>query len=265
VKPSLIIYPDAGAKILGARVGQDLATSGGGAIEITRWDETHPILRYARPELLSTKRARVIECPLGSKPFVFTASGPIACAGVEAGKGFVILGFELFPFDGLKNPTLSIITLNALQWVLNSSGEVSNQSGWSSLGAFNPGGLSAEKSYQAKIVSPSKIELGGIGVDRFEVSRPGVVLISSEDKSSEKLFAFNSISDQESRIDRAASIRIGDDVLGGSFSAGPSSTIIDNKSSAERFYNLLASLALAVLLIDLARRVLVGLVLRRGV
>ena len=264
VRPSLIIYPDAGAKILGGDVGQDLISNASGGIEITRWDETHPILRYARPELLAPKKARVVECPQGSKPFIFTASGPIACAGTDAGRSFVILGFELFPFDGLKNPTLSIITLNALQWILNSTGEVANQSGWTSLGVFNPVGLSDQKSYQAKIVAPNEIELGKAGVDKLEVSEPGVVVVSSDDKALEKIFAFNAISDQESQIDRAASIRIGDDILGGASSERQSLSVVDNKSSAESFYNLLASLALVVLLIDLARRALVGLVSRRG-
>lgn len=248
--PSLIVYPSVGSKILGGAVGEELVGAAGAGIEITRWDETDPILRYARPGLLSLSKARILECPVGAKPFIFTAAGPIACAGSEAGRNYIITGFELFPFDGIRSPTLSIITLNSLQWVTGSN-EQQGQNGWSKIGLINLPISAESKSIKVRSLAPVGRDLGEIAGGILELLEPGVFSVSSGDSKPAKIVAVNSISDQESEIGNLNPTQITNDTL----RRGVSERRSDDLSNVDNVCRLLAALALAALFIDLIRRI----------
>lgn len=114
--PSLLVMPPSGTLPWGGEV-QD-----SGATTIARWEESHPIMRYVKPALLSVPEARTLRCPESAKPILFSEIGPLLCAGESRGARYVISGIELFPFDGAKTPTLSILLLNALNWLFSRDG-----------------------------------------------------------------------------------------------------------------------------------------------
>jgi hypothetical protein len=116
---SLLVMPPAGPLPWGGSVEESTA------ITIARWDDSHPIMRYVKPSLLSVPEARVLRCPVSAQPILFSERGPLLCAGESRGVRYAISGIELFPFDGAKTPTLSILLLNTLTWLFSNAGTTS--------------------------------------------------------------------------------------------------------------------------------------------
>jgi hypothetical protein len=114
--PTLIVYPPEGALPWGGEV------RGGstGVADISQWSDSHPVMRYLRPTLLKLPAPRTLRCPAPATPLITATVGVVACIGEQLGIRYAVLGFELFPFDGPKTPTLSIFTLNLLQWLFSS-------------------------------------------------------------------------------------------------------------------------------------------------
>jgi hypothetical protein len=180
-KATLIVYPAPHLKFNLAKVrgeiGAQLANKGannGLGVEISRWDESHPVLRYARPALLELAKARILECTEGAKAIISSTAGPIACAGERDGKRHLILGFEVFPFDGPKNPTVSIITLNAINWLFNNEGIDLGGGVNLNIGAY--GSLSLQQLYEGERFQLSYLASDGEISDN---QRPDVAMLNS--------------------------------------------------------------------------------------
>jgi hypothetical protein len=75
--PSLVILPPEGALPWGGAVRNQVARRN----EVTRWDASHPVLQYVNPSLVTFPEARPLECPPSATPILFSAAGPITCAG----------------------------------------------------------------------------------------------------------------------------------------------------------------------------------------
>jgi len=261
---ALVVYPPSGAKVWGAVVGGDAAKSASGSVDITRWDESHPLLQYVRPGLISLPTARVLECPGSAQPVLFSASGPIACAGEEDGQRYVVVGFELFPFDGLRTPTLSIFTLNTLQWLL-SAGSVGGadivNTGVVQIPASEP-----DTTHEVRMVAPRDQQLAAGRLRSVEVLEPGVVVVRevSKDGQREQLLAVNSISDQESDLTLQTPIEIAAVGVRAQRSAGESSMSKGVRDST-RYEFFFAWLAVMMLALDLCRRVVARSGWREGV
>ncbi len=218
--PALVVYPQTGAKLWGGLVKGDAARGPGGAVEITRWDESHQILQYVRPGLLALPTARVLECPDAARPILHSAAGAVMCVGEEGGKRYVIVGFELFPFDGMRNPTLSIVTLNILQWLQSSLAGTAAQAGAAGLinstGLIDLSAIGRGLDLRVQIIAPHKEELASDKTESVEVREPGVLAVSDlkSNLSSEQLIAVNALSDQESDLRHTAPILITSDEIG---------------------------------------------------
>lgn len=212
--PTLVVYPQAGVKLWGGLVKGDATQSPSGAVEITRWDESHPLLQYVRPGLLALPTARVLECPNGARPILHAAGGALMCAGEESGKRYVILGFELFPFDGMRTPTLSIITLNTWQWLFASSG--AHGSGSDVTGLIDLSGIVQGSDIRVQLIAPREQQLASGSIRSVEVTEPGVLAVRDADSTSseEQLIAVNAISDQESDLTHDTPISIASDGIG---------------------------------------------------
>jgi hypothetical protein len=117
VSPTLVILPPAG-KLPNGGLARD---SGQGALAVTRWTSSHPLLKYVNPSLLSFPVARTLQCPGATNPILFSKNGALACAGEVNGVPYGVVGFELFPFDGKRSATVSIFTLNLLSWLAEGS------------------------------------------------------------------------------------------------------------------------------------------------
>lgn len=233
--PSLVVFPPAGALAwTGATVAQTIDSNS----SVTRWAEAHPVLRYVQPSLLVLPEHSVIECPDSATPILFSSRGAIACAGEEHGARYVITGFELFPFDGIRSPTLSVLTLNAVRWLFQDTGAGSLQA---ALGSVVVPNTVSSASYVAPTNRPLRLAGKSVLIDE-----PGVVALTSiaGSRSSQTLRAFNAFSDSESDISAAATLEI------------PTSYAISHSSKREDIPlgRLLAAVALVMLCLDLIRR-----------
>lgn len=112
--PSFAILPPAGALPWGGSISANEVKN----CEVTRWSTSHPILQYLNVATLVLPSARIITCPDTSSGILFTREGAIACAGESPSGRYVILGFEVFPFDGARSPSTSILVLNIFKWLL---------------------------------------------------------------------------------------------------------------------------------------------------
>lgn len=217
--------------------GEVLAPPQTGAMEISRWAETHPIARYTQPQLLSFPSSRVLVCPDSATAVLHSQYGALLCAGEEGGNRYVIVGFELFPFDGIKSPTLSVLTLNILNWLFHAE----------TLGTQNSA-LSTKLLNDRTLVErltpdPLQIPLN----ERLEaLEHPGVfkLTVPADGDTSAELYASNSFVDEESDIGRERTLAI-------STQSARTATSDSEEYPLER---ALAIAALLILLIDLARR-----------
>lgn len=87
---------------------------------ITWWSENDELLRYANLSLLAVPFTSSIEVQ-GAVPLISSKSGPLMTRYVTGECDTVTVGFELFPFSKTGNSTLSILTLNLLSWLSDSS------------------------------------------------------------------------------------------------------------------------------------------------
>lgn len=237
---ALVVLPPPGR--LPWKGGEALATpqSGpqqNGTMEISRWTENHPILRYAQPQLLSIPSARVLVCPDSATPILYSRYGPLLCAGEENGSRYAIVGFELFPFDGIKSPTLSVLTLNTLTWLFSQE-TVNNQNSQLFTKLLNNQTVVERLVPAPRHIEPSQRAKA--------IQNPGIFkLTSASDRDTRvELFATNSLVDEESDIARERTLAI-------SSQPQQSTPAADQDFPLER---ALAAMALLVLFIDLARR-----------
>jgi hypothetical protein len=233
--PSLAILPPEGP--LPWKGGEVLRAPQNGAVEISRWIETHPIARYTQPQLLSIPSDRVLVCPDSATAILHSQYGALLCAGEEGGNRYAIVGFELFPFDGIKSPTLSVLTLNILNWLFHAE----------SLGNQNSA-LSAKLLNERTLVerlAPDTLQIPlSERLDALE--HPGVfkLTVPTEGDSSAELYASNAFFDEESDIGRERIVVI----------SPQSARTATNDSEEYPLERALAIAALLILLIDLARR-----------
>lgn len=234
---SLVVFPPPGnLPWKGGRVSPENKQG----IEVTRWDESHPLLQYVQPAMISIPTASVLECPEASSAIIFSAKGPLVCAGEESGARFVVTGFELFPFDGLKNPTLSVFTLNIFKWLFQSGARAD---GGQSLGIFT----APREVTEARELAPISQRQTIIGGNSISVSHPSVVEFtpSTKEGGARVLQAFNSFSDAESDISRLATF-IAPDTQSQTKPRAPQKMPLQT---------ILAAIALVILAFDVVRRI----------
>ena len=184
--PTLMVFPPVGNLPWGGRVYESKAQT------ISRWDEAHPIMRYVKPSLLSLSEARTLDCPKTAKPILFSELGAVMCAGEERGSRYVISGVELFPFEGNKSPTLSILLLNTLTWVFTANGASASNSIPTTI-------LLPQNATDLSFVAPSQEPVQISPLHTAAIEHPGVVRISNP-IDPPALMAFNSFSDYESAL-----------------------------------------------------------------
>lgn len=233
--PSLAVRPPAGPLPWGGDVSAQTLQSR----EITRWDASHPILAYVNPSLVTLPEVHALDCPTTSTPILFSTAGPIACAGEDTGARYLITGFEIFPFDGGTNPTISIFTLNAFKWLFQSS----QGSATGSLPTTLP---VAENVTSAEYLQPNTSELSMKG-RTVSPQHPGILLLNHDDKTKEHI-ALNAFEDGESNLSRRTGITISQQT--------PVTAPNSQGSSSEPLTRWLTSLALAVVAGDILRRII---------
>lgn len=232
--PILSILPPAGRLPWGGLV----STPSSGSVALTRWEPSHPILQYTNPTLISLPTAQAITCPELSQSILTSSVGSLVCAGEGVQGGYLVVGFEIFPFDGLASPTVSIFTLNALKWLMTKStgGDVAGGVGTIALPQDARG-----VRYLAPSAPPPELSVGNTAT----LSTPGVISFTSSDSPQPTLKAVNVFSHEESDLSDI-------ELLPSDIAATPSRA---NPRSPLSFAPWLALVALLVLFLDLARRI----------
>jgi len=70
---------------------------------------------------LSFKKLAPLTRPDWALELISTDLGTAAFAGTYRDRNYLVLGFEIFPYQGRKSPVLSILTLNILKWLSGES------------------------------------------------------------------------------------------------------------------------------------------------
>ena len=231
--PSLVVLPPTGSLPWGGASLSDTDSR-----EVSRWDESHPILTYVKPSLLVLSDIRPLDCPPTATPILFSSRGPLMCAGESFGARYVISGFELFPFEGKKNPTMSVLTLNIFKWLFDSALSASGQS--------LPVKIQLEPNIaSASLLAPTKESLKAIGGASITPRAPGVLSLVSN-TGSQTILSLNAFEQKESDLSTTTAVTVS--AAPPSYHAAPQA---QNSSSLGR---ILSILALFVIAADLFRR-----------
>jgi hypothetical protein len=249
---ALLVFPIAGQKLWGGGAVAASPTRQSAAT-ITRWVESHPVLQYVQPTLLVLPQAVSLTCPETATPLLFTAQGPVLCAGEESGVRYIITGFELFPFDGLKSPTVSILTLNALRWLFNPTGGASQATSDLALAQVGTITLPYEIT-QARMVAPTPKVLSEKPTRVLTSDTPGIISMTrmATNDSAQTLLAVNALSRQESDIARIDTVTLSYE-QGASTSPASLRLKNDEKQTLE---SVLITALLVILSLDLLRRII---------
>lgn len=86
-------------------------------IVASSWNEAHPISAYATIGTLKFGTLLPVQPLAWMQQIIGSTSGPALLAGEQGGSRYVLSAFELFPFSGKDNTTVSILTLNILKWL----------------------------------------------------------------------------------------------------------------------------------------------------
>jgi hypothetical protein len=175
---------------------------------------------------------------------------------------YIITGFELFPFDGLRSPTVSIFTLNILRWLFASEaqstgspqpGQSLPQSGTLSVGPL----VLPSEAVSARMLAPQELSLTKGDSRSALIPAPGIVAIRKQDAGSqdELLLAANSLSAEESDVSHRTTLR--SPPAKADSSRSNQSALHGAAENREKtfFQHTLTLLLLAVLLADLIRRI----------
>ena len=230
---TLVVLPPTGPLPWGGASLQDTD-----AREISRWDESHPILTYVKPSLLLLSDIRPLDCPPTATPILFSSRGPLLCAGESFGARYIVSGFELFPFEGKKNPTMSVLTLNIFKWLFQSALSTSSD-GLPSRIQLAPNIASAS------LLAPSKESLKALGGGTITPRAPGIVALVTN-TGVQNLLSLNAFEPQESDLSTSSSITINTATTPYS-----QSTEAQGSSPLGRWLTILALLVIAA---DLIRR-----------
>jgi len=167
--------------------------------EITRWLESHPLTAYLNMPALNLKKLAPLTKPSWALELISADLGTAAFAGIYRGKNYLVLGFEIFPYQGKKSPVLSILTLNILKWL---SGESIADSSLSVYNRASLGDNFKEVLYldgpDKKVLNTDKLAIL-FDKEQFLPTSPGLLLINNK-MGSPDYRAVNFFNDSESNL-----------------------------------------------------------------
>jgi hypothetical protein len=195
-------------------------------------------MTYVNPTLLTVPTTRLIDCPPSASPILTTTAGTIACAGEQQGFRYAIIGFELFPFDGPKTPTLSILTLNLFKWLFESQGPSQKISPLENV-------TIPRDVTQARYLAPISDILTISERNTITPPTTGVIELHDERNGADFVRTVNLLSDHESNLSENTPLNVtGSETP----AARPTKESFDTSP-------WLATLAILVLIFDLIRRI----------
>jgi len=84
---------------------------------VSSWVTEHPITSYLKVPLLHPGEAEIFAVPPWAQSVIRAERGTITAAGESHGYRFAAVGFEILPFEGARTSTVSVLTLNLINWL----------------------------------------------------------------------------------------------------------------------------------------------------
>jgi hypothetical protein len=201
------------------------------AAEVTRWNVADPLATYLNFPALTFKTLTPLKSPAWARDAITTTAGVAAITGMFGGHRYIAFGFEIFPYEGSANRVLSILTLNALGWLADTT------TGYEGIGStYLPTNTTESVAYRGEKPLWSA---GGSLDTPLTFDRPGLITITSRGEVP-VLRAINSFDERESNLLSPAQLAI----------ARPAPREQASRSDHALLTTTIASLALALLLLD---------------
>ena len=202
------------------------------AAEVTRWNVADPLASYLNLPALTFKVLTPLKSPAWGRDAITTTAGVAAITGMFGGHRYIATGFEIFPYEGSANRVLSILTLNALGWLADTT------TGFEGIGStYLPTNTTESVQYRGEKPLWSA---GGSLDTPLTFDRPGLVTISSRGEIP-VLRAINSFDERESNLLSPAPLAI----------ARPAPSEQESRTDHAFLTSTIAFLALLLLLLDL--------------
>lgn len=160
--------------------------------ELTRWDAGHPIVRYVNFSTINLTRARSFSSSLELYPVVYANKGSLILAGESENNRILVTGFELLPFEGKTQPTLSILFLNMLKWITE------NKESSSALTTFQT--LPVTDNSSLRYVDAPNIDAKIVMAAEESVQARYAGLLEHTDGTTDTLYAVTFFEEQESDL-----------------------------------------------------------------
>jgi hypothetical protein len=171
-------------------------------LDLTHWQENHPLLSYLNLPLLSPLQAAVFTPPEWGQELIRVNEGTLLFEGKRAGKTYIALGMEIFPYEGKSSPLLSVFTLNLLRFLNQnlslSSGFIST---YGSLPEQLIGPATSIVAIDGQLAGQKVALSSGFGL-------PGLYKLNYSDRLSEKLAAVNFFDPLESNLNQRRTVTV---------------------------------------------------------
>ena len=109
---------------------------------ISSWVTEHPITSYLKVPLLHPGATEIFAVPPWAQSIIRAERGAVTAAGESRGYRFAAVGFELLPFEGARTSTISVLTLNLINWLSGGAEITGSTLSGSSLRTDGPGAWS---------------------------------------------------------------------------------------------------------------------------
>lgn len=221
---ALFIMPPAGGIFASRAQALDAA--------VTRWNDGDPLAAYLNLPALRFKLLTPLVVPPWGREAIATTAGTAAFSGNLEGNRYIVTGFEVFPYEGAKSRIMSVLTLNALGWLADSS-----------IG-FEPVGTLLEPNESlelARYVTGDIVWESGRGTDvPIAFDRPGLVAMRSKGEA-ERGRVFNFFDERESNTLIRPPVTVGRANIG------------EREVASERSFltSIIAFLALLMMILDI--------------
>lgn len=84
-------------------------------LSISRWDKENELTRYAELSLFNPKEVAPLD--IQGHPLIFAEGKPVLVSSIKDGFPFIVLGFEILPYEGKRTPTSSILLINLIKFL----------------------------------------------------------------------------------------------------------------------------------------------------
>ncbi len=168
---------------------------------LTHWTRGHPLTSYVTFPLLTPAYAQALRPSGWNTPIIESTVGPLLLAGERAGRRYVVAGFDLLPYLGMRNLPASILTLNILGWLSDHASQSAPYKTGAVLGTSSPPAGQTDSPLRVRFPQETDFH----PVERaLSLERQGVYAF--RENGVDRLVAVNLLSPEETDLGRPLSL-----------------------------------------------------------